>query len=52
LHNNLLFEKKKLKDNFFLFKVCLTSILQKTCKKKGEKNERNLLVLTVGQFYW
>jgi len=29
LANNLSFEKKKLKDNFFFVKVCLTSILQK-----------------------
>ena len=25
--NDLLFEKKKIKRHFFLFKVCLTSIL-------------------------
>jgi hypothetical protein len=29
LANNLLFENKKLKGNFFFVKVCLTSILQK-----------------------
>jgi hypothetical protein len=28
MYNNLLFEKEKTKNDFFLFKVCLTSILQ------------------------